>query len=284
VQRYLSLPAPIDTVIGIVQAADGSITLPLGFAVRDGAVNVGEIVASGVGALSQVLITAVASAPVKMVTGVASLFGDVKAEMKTVEDEPLLLTLDPGVVELPTEARQKLIIVLTEAARNSNMVVEIQHQLGTGDVSLASTRANPERSQVVALAERLRVRRGELLAEREIMLRLARTQASGVTTQNELDALARLRSIQTELSAVERSFDSLYDMLRPGADRDAVRRTRAAALSVADARLQGVRSMVETITGSAGAERVRVGVARFNPGEAEKSQLLVKVTRRVQVR
>lgn len=284
VQRYLSLPAPIDTVIGVVQSADGSITLPLGFAVRDGAVNVGEIVASGVGALSQVLVTAVASAPVKMVTGVASLIGEVKGEMMTVEDEPLLLALDPGVVELPTEARQKLSAILAEAARNKNIAVEIQHQLGTDDVALSSQRANPERAQVIALAEQLRARRTELLAQRDATLRLARTQASGVWHQSGADAVQQLRAIQSELAATERSFDALYDMLRPGAERDAARRARAAALSVADARLQRVRSMVESIAGSVGAERVRLGVARYNPGDAQKSQLLVKVARRVQVR
>lgn len=284
VQRYLALPAPLDSVIDLVQAADGSITLPIGFTVRDGSVNVGEIIASGVGALSQVLVTAVASAPVKVVSGVASLFGDIGGATATVEEEPLRLTLDVGVVSLPDPAGGKLAAILSEASRNPNMVVEIQHQLGTRDVEMARVRGNPSPAQVQALAEQLRRDRQRLLADRERALQLSRGELGGMPVAPGQAALPQLQAVQEELAAIERSFDELYDLLRPGADRDAARRTRAAAISLADARLRRVRGMVESLAGPAAAERVRVGVARFNPNDTADSQLVVKVVRRVQVR
>lgn len=283
VQRYLSLPAPLDSVIGLVQAADGSITLPIGFTIREGNVNVSEIIASGVGAVSQVLVTAVASAPVKMVTGVASLFGDVKGSVQAVEDEPLLLPLDAGVVALPPDANRKLLAVLEEAARNKNMVVDIQHQLGSDEVQLSIRRANPSPQQAAALASQLRQQRAELLSRRDVALAAAVAHASGLATLANEDPVLTLRSVQSELASVEQSFDFVFDLLRPGADRDASRRARAAALSLANARLQSVRSLVETVTGKAAAERVRVGVARFNPSGDAASHLVVKVVRRVQV-
>ncbi len=60
--RLFHLGAPVDFVIGVVQDADGSITLPVGVPVEKGHLETGAVIGSATGAVGLVLATAVASA------------------------------------------------------------------------------------------------------------------------------------------------------------------------------------------------------------------------------
>jgi hypothetical protein len=284
VVRWLALPAPLDAVIAAVEAPDGSITLPVEFSIEQGQVNTGELVSSAIGAVGQVLAVAVVSAPVKIVTGLAGLITDTKGEYEWQEQPPLSLPLESGVVTLPSQTVQPLVALLAEARGSEDVRIAVEHRLGSADVQIADTRANPPDDRAMDLAESLRQRRAELLAMRDQLIGPARAQVYGLDLPQQEQAVQQLRAVQQELADVEDAFDRLYDLQRRGADLQAPRRTRSAAIDLADARLQQVRALVRDVAGPVAAERVRVGVARFQPAETEQSTLEVQVARRVKRR
>ena len=279
--RYLALPAPLDVVIGAVEAPDKSITLPLHFQV-DGTKPEG-IVPAAAGAVSGVLVTAVASAPVKVVTGVVGLFGDTTKEMEVVEDPPVYLEYAPGVASLDPASQRTLERLLAGAKRSKHVRVVVEHELGQDDVAVAAQRANPPRQQVAVFTENLRGRRREMLGRRDDLFLRARAAAlsTGPSLTLPDESLVAYRDLQRELADVDDALDRLYDLQRPGAERQADRRTRSAALELADARLARVRANVKALGDAAAAERVRVGVPRFAPGDGRPSRLVINVARAV---
>ena len=286
--RYLGLPAPLDVVIGAVEAPDRSITLPIHFQV-DGATPKG-IGGAAVGALAQVLVTAVAATPVKAVTGVAGLFGDTVKDMEVVEEPPVYLAFAAGVTSLEPAEGARLAAVLRRAKRDKGVRVAIEHELGGADVALAERRANPSAAQAKALAENLLVRRRELLGRRDALAGAARAAAltaTGDAAGGDARAgsggarLAEYRTVASELAAAEEALDRLYDFQRPGAERLADRRTRAAAIELADARLARVRAAAAAALGEAAVERVRVGASRFTTHGDGASRLVITVARSV---
>ena len=68
-----------------------------------------------------------------------------------------------------------------------------------------------------------------------------------------------------ELAATEDAMDRVYDLLRPGADRQADRRTRAACLEVAQDRLKAVQAALVTSGVPNVDGRVRLLKPQFNP-------------------
>jgi hypothetical protein len=277
--RYLSLPAPLDVVIGAVEAPDRSITLPIRFQV-DGATTKG-IVPAAVGALSQVLVTAVASAPVKVVTGVAGLFGDTTKEMEVVQDPPVYVQFPAGVVTLDPADAARLQAILARAKRDKSVRIVVEHELGEEDVAVAARRANPPAEQAKVLAENLLLRRRELLLRRDELLGPARAAAFQARGGDQVVAVREYRDASSELAAAEDALDRLYEFQRPGADRLADRRTRAAAIEIADGRLTSVRSVVQALGDASAAERVRVGSSRFVSHGEGSSRLVVIVARAV---
>jgi hypothetical protein len=277
--RYLSLPAPLDVVIGAVEAPDRSITLPIRFQV-DGATTKG-IVPAAVGALSQVLITAVASAPVKVVTGVAGLFGDTTKEMEVVQEPPVYVEFPAGVVTLDPADASRLQAILARAKRDKSVRIVVEHELGEEDVAIAARRANPPAGQAKVLAENLLLRRRELLLRRDELLGPARAAALQARGGAQVVAVRDYRDVSAELAAAEDALDRLYEFQRPGADRLADRRTRAAAVELADGRLTRVRSMVQALGNASAVERVRVGTSRFVSHGGGPSRLVISVARAV---
>lgn len=88
VARHVSLPGPLDAVIGMLQDADGSITLPVNFTVKEGQAQ--DLGGAVFGALGSVIGTAVASAPVKVAAGVADMFG-LGAKKAPGQEDPVTL-------------------------------------------------------------------------------------------------------------------------------------------------------------------------------------------------
>jgi len=228
-------------------------------------------------------VTAVASTPVKAVTGVVGLFGDTAKQMEVVQEPPVRLEFAPGLTTLDVGSERKLATILSRAKRDKGVRVVIEHELGRDDVDVAARRANPPGQQVAALAEGLRTRRRDLLLRRDALLLQAHTAAFGLhpSADRPEASLAAYRQLNLDLAGVDDSLDLLYDLQRPGAERQADRRTRSAAIELADARLALVRSSVQSICGPAATDRVRVGTARFTTADEGRSAVVVSVARAV---
>lgn len=275
--RYLNLPAPLDAVIAAVEAPDKSITLPINFTVVDGSPR--GIAPAAVGALSQVLIAAVASAPVKMVTGVAGLFGSISPNLVVIEDPPRFAEYQTGVVLL--DRAQGLTELFEEARRDPNLRMVIVHELGAADLALAELRANPSPEQARRLVDQLQRQRQALLARRAQALQAARASAMGVSSGDSQDPWQAYRDLLAELALVEESLDTLYELQRPGAERQAPRRTRAAAIEIARARLDAVRNQLIEQAGERTAERVQIRAPEVNTVIEGPSRLVISVARAV---
>ncbi len=262
ISRYLALPAPLDVVIRVLQDADGSITLPLNVPVQGSQVSMGAVRLGIIAALSRVVATALASAPLKAVGGVGSIVG-LTGGGSAPTQEQIVLDFAPGdTAPAPADLAR-----IEEAARrmrdNERAQVVLRHEMGSEDLSIARTRANPSRDECLALAHQLQRRRTELAAIRRRLAGEAQAQlASGVPQQTV--TLEHLRGVDTELARTDDALDRLYDLTRPGAARQADRRTRAAALAIGQARLETVRERL-TGGGKRMADRVHVVRATVNP-------------------
>jgi hypothetical protein len=82
------------------------------------------------------------------------------------------------------------------------------------------------------------------------------------------EPLAAVRALDRQLGATEDALDRLYELIRPGADRQAERRTRAACLQLAEQRLAILNEMLASSGIPDAAQRVRRNVARRNVPEA----------------
>jgi hypothetical protein len=76
-----------------------------------------------------------------------------------------------------------------------------------------------------------------------------------------------LLAADRELAATEAALDQVYDLLRPGAERQADRRTRAAALNLAEARLDAVKGMLVSAGVPDAEKRIKIVRASFAPGD-----------------
>jgi hypothetical protein len=275
VARFINLPVPLDVAIKAVEAPDGSITVPLELTLDEQGLTTGKVVGAAAGAAGQILATAVASAPVKIVTGFASLVADTKGNPHWVDDEPIVLTYAPGVAMLDAASQEKLAEVLRRARDQKKMQVSIEHELGSADAEIASQRANPPTEVATALAEDLRARRAALVTRREGLL-VSANAASMRLSQPGGPTAAELRTVDEQLADVEDALDELYDLLRPGADRLAARRTRSALLELADARLGFVRGLTDQLAGPAGAARVAIAAPHPAVGDTLESRLIIR--------
>src|SRR6185369_3589695 len=119
-------------------------------------------------------------------------------------------------------------------------------------------------------------RKQRLMESRNALAADARARlASGGGAAAE-QSLTQLRDADRELAAAEDALDRVYELLRPGADRQADRRTRAAALEIAQARLDSVHAALLAAGIPNLDQRVRVTRAQFT--EPEQGQADGKVT------
>src|SRR5262249_40512112 len=89
-----------------------------------------------------------------------------------------------------------------------------------------------------------------------------------VRTEKQAKAtLDQLRELDRQIAQAEDALDGVYEMLKPGADRQADRRTRAAAIEIGQARLDAIKAALLAENLPNAAERVRATRAQFAPAE-----------------
>jgi Domain of Unknown Function (DUF748) len=262
ISRTLKLPAPLDIVIGALQDQDGSITIPLNVSAQRGQLNSGSIVASGVSALAQIITTAIAASPLKL----ASLVG--LGGGNTDKEPPLLVTFPPGYSGLGPEQTSALRLLIARLQDDKTLQVALRHDLGNADITLAAERVNPSSDDALALAGSLSRRRAALLAARSIAASDVRALLASDATEDAERAVERLRTINRQLADNDNALDHIYDFLRAGADRQAMRRTRSASLAIAKSRLEAVRDYLQLVGGKKiSPDRIHLTNPQFTPAQ-----------------
>jgi hypothetical protein len=285
ISRQISMPGGLDAAVAALRDVDGSITIPLNVSVEKGKVNTGDVVNSAVGAIGGIIATAIASAPVKVVGGVGDVVG-LGALMgggkNKGEIAPIELAFRTGDATLSVEEERRLAELVQMMRKDDTVELTVRHELGSGDVDAAQVRANPPPDDALALARNVQSRKAKLIGARNDVAARARAELASLPEEQTRATLAELRALDREIAAAEDASDLLYDMLRPGADRQAVRRTRAASLQIAQQRLAVVR---EVLTANRAVksvdERVRTTNPQFSPSEDQSDgRVFVQVVRK----
>ncbi len=128
----------------------------------------------------------------------------------------------------------------------------------------AQYRANPTPADAAGLASQLRQRKLDLQRLRIDLAARARGEL-GAGSEAGVATAARVRGIDRELAQTETALDNLYELLRPGAERQKDRRTRAACLAIAEDRIATVKAIILS-SGIKGIDkRVKDVKVKFNP-------------------
>lgn len=275
IRSLLKLPTPLDAALGLLTGADGSITIPIN---RNPTINTADasqvrgIGSAAAGAVGSVLINAIASSPLKVLDGAGGLLGLKKDEVPA-DEVPVVVDFAPGYTGLESEAMAELSDVIKRLNDEQNTSFTLRHTAGTMDLDTAGTRANPDPGEVNDMTYRLRQWRNRLLSERADLVGTARGEVAALGPTGAQATLTQLRTLDQRLSRAESSLDMLYEMLRPGAERQAARRTKAAAVEIGERRLEAIKQMI-VASGVRDAEnRVTIINPSATPGDTERGRV-----------
>jgi hypothetical protein len=228
-------------------------------------------------ALGFVVTKSLASAPAKAanqvteLVGLGSIFGKKKVDLPP----PVEIHFAPGSTSIPPDAQQAINQLLERARKNEQIQLTIRSELGAADVTLAEQRANPTPEDAMALAGRFRAHKLELMSQRASLVGQVRGELASLPAAQSAESINRLRALDQQIAETENSLDQLYDLLRPGADRQAVRRTRAASIQIAQARIRSVNDMLAAGGIQNPNDRIKSAAAQFNPGETEEGGKII---------
>ncbi|MCC6408685.1 MAG: DUF748 domain-containing protein, partial [Planctomycetes bacterium] len=230
ISRYLTLPAPLDTVLFVMKDAEDQHKVPINVRMSWDGLSTSEIVSAALGAVTQVLARAVASAPLRLLSGVGGLFGD---------DEPVPPTDDTLTIVYPAGAvtAEQPVAPLDELVRrfgtDDRHVFAVQHRVSKADFERAERLANPSTEDCRELSNRLRRKKAELLRRREELAARARVDYAVGRYEAAAAATIELRAQDRELGFNEDALDRVHELLRPGAERRRDQRTKAALVAIA---------------------------------------------------
>jgi hypothetical protein len=236
VARRFKFPMPLDAALPLLTDADGSISLPLSCKVTNGEVSMSSLVNSAIEAGVQAMGVAIASAPLKMVGG---LLG--KEKTATTKQE-VTIPFKPGYAGIEPVEKAQLDQMIVTLRQHSDTQVTIRHQPGREDMTLEGSRANPTTQDVTDLISSLRLRKQALIEQRKELSVSAATDLFLHPEAAQTGSLVRLHACDQELTATESSLDKMLELLRPGAELQSGRRTRAMAIDLAEARIGAVQT------------------------------------------
>jgi hypothetical protein len=220
------------------------------------------------------MIRAITNAPLKAANDVTSFLGFAGGK-KTAQSNTVAIPFQAGSISFDVASQETLRNILKQMTDDSSLTATVTHQLGAGDVAKAAELANPSTEQCDALQQQLRSRKAELLHLRADTAGRARAQLMSLGAAGAAPAMRQLSAIDRELAGVEDSLDQVCDLLRPGAEKQAERRTRTAALQIASLRLAKVRAALLASGLPQIAERVKVVAPRFDPSTEQDGAVMI---------
>jgi hypothetical protein len=251
ISTWLKLPAPLDSVLFVLRNDAQEIRLPVQVHVPAQGVSTRGLAALVAETLARVIAQAVAASPLRAagtITGLLGLGGDAEPCAGAVSFAAGGTGFDPA----PLAAA----IAAVQAEPQLRLV--LQHEFGAGDFAPAAALATPPRAEVVRALDELQ-RQRQLLTARRVAL-AADAEALLVAGRPALAAgsLHALQALDAELGALEGALDASFDLLDGDTGAATARRTRAAALALAEARLAAVHRWLAARLPQATIERRRV--------------------------
>jgi len=245
--RFLSLPAPLDTVLFLLKDAEGRHQFSAGLRTTADGVSTGSLVGAAAGAAAETIARAVASSPLRLLstfTDVVGITGDEGAPPPAQSRELVFAACD---VRTPDNVNAELEPLARKLRGSSKKSAVLIHELSRADLERAARLANPTLDDCELLTARLRQRKSELLREREELATRARTEFALAESGRALETCARVRDLDIEIGQNEDALERLFDLSRPGADRRAAGRTKSAALALGGERLERIRQALRAL-------------------------------------
>ena len=258
IESGLSLPLTLDAALFVLRNPAGEHRLSVGFEVDEGGVSGGQMALAATSAMAQVLGVALAGAPLRLLGAlVPESEKEARGPRATRE-----IAFAAGASDPPPDLAEELLELRRELAANASLQLVVRHELGAADVARAQQLANPPESECRDLVGRARQRKAELLRGRAVAATRARALLAVGASEAEA-ASKSLRGIDRELSAVEDALDGVLAILRSPSERQALKRTRVAALEIGQARLDAIAETLRAGLDADGAKRLDVRSPRF---------------------
>ncbi|MCB9889426.1 MAG: DUF748 domain-containing protein [Planctomycetes bacterium] len=270
ISSYLKLPAPLQSVVFALRNDAGEIGIPLSVQVRNGDVSAGQIANAAVSTFAQLVAKALAAAPLRAATSVTGLIGLTGGKKDPIASKAQSIAFTAGCASLPGDADSRFRAILAVLSSDDKVVVELRHEFGLEDLQRAEVLANPTTEQARELCERLRRRRTRLAGEFAETAAAARSYHAVGRTAEATAATATLRRLARERGETESALDAVLDLLRPGAERRADRRTKKMALGIGNARLEEIRRRLMELGGKKLADRIEVRGAKLQRTEGKE--------------
>ncbi len=289
IRRFFHFPAPTSVVVFVLRDEDGSIEIPLDVKIPPLTNDMSpaeklrklgpRLAAAALATFGEIVARAIAHSPFRVLSSGGDLTkgalqlipgSDVLPflEKPKAAAEPVLLHFAAGDASVASAELAKLADVAKKLGADEELTVTLRHAVGGGDLGREKIAANPAPRDRRDLLARLASRRADLERERGAALAEERAALRDGLSADAAAARARAARLEDELAATERALDSVLDLERDGAERQVDRRTRAACVELARARLEAVRSFLATALGK-GEERIRVSRPRVEevPGD-----------------
>lgn len=267
IEKILKLPVPLDVALAAVEDTDGSITFPLTVPYQAGKLDIGTIAGSAVGSVSEVFAQSIAAAPLKAAKMIGNIAGLDTSSSRLKPIPPVLIHFAPGESELTVEQRATLDQLLNRLGRDSTLEVTIQQTLAPDDIDRARQRSNPGRGDSLAIAQWLRQRKFDLQSRQALLSSQLRAAIAAQNRTQSDDLLEALQATCIELKETEEGLDQVLALVGPGADRQSDRRTKAAALVLANLRLRSVQEYILSSNVKSISHRLRKSNATYNPND-----------------
>jgi hypothetical protein len=270
IERSLSLPMTLDAALALLRNQDGEHRFSVGVALDEGGVSTASLALAATRAFSEVLVRALAAAPLRLVGAI------VPGAEGGATERVWRFAFAPGSSELEPDDAAALEKIARLLERDRSLRAVLRHELSESDVERADPRANPAPERCLELAERLRRRKSELGRARAEVA--AETRALHAVGSDDAEAASEsLRALERESAACERALDGVLEILRADSARARQKRTRSICREIADLRLAAAQRALTARMLPSELDRVELRAARFEVVTGGEGEVVIEV-------
>ncbi len=238
--RYLSLPAPLDTVLFLLKDAEGRHKFSAGFRAPPEGLSAAALARSAAGAAAEVIARAVASSPLRLLSTLTDAAGLTGGEEPPPRDLRVL-SFESGDPTPARDARRSLAGLVERIRGRPRQGLVLEHELSRADLERALKLVHPSSGDRARLVARLREQRAELSRERDFKAAQLRAEFA-LADAARRDAIAtQMREFEARVGQCDEALERVLELTRPGAERRAAARARSAAVSLGAERIERVR-------------------------------------------
>lgn len=237
ISSLLRLPAPLDTVLFLLKNEADEHRIPVRVKIGPEGMHPQELTSAVISAISGVITRAVASSPFRVLGSVTAMLG--------ISSEPALaaqaLSFPAGSVEWDPAGEKQFQNLVTRWKDDERRRFVLSSSLSAADIEFARVRANPSVPDALALSQRLRQRKQELMRSRTELLTRIKVDLATARTSEAESARQDLVRVDSELGSVELALDQMLERLEPGDERRNENRAKRFCLALSRERVANIR-------------------------------------------